>query len=339
MRDGLLRTRSETASVTFIIPVRNDANGLRRCLSSIRQQRPDAQILVADNGSIDGSPEVARAFGSLVLSLPNETVAVLRNRAAARATGEYLAFIDADIELADGWLNTALSSLADATVGAVGAEYCAPPNANWLQSLYDAMREHLPGLRDARWLPSGNMVVRRDAFRQVGGFEEGLRTCEDVAFCNALKTHGFRVLTDSRLKSAHYGDPSTLRLLFRGESWRARDNLRVSLRGISSWKDIPSIVIPIVWLSAAVIVVFGGLAAPWWPEMRWVASLGAVCLLCLSVPRAFRIWLRVPDRQRRVFPHACAVAVVYDSARAFALLVSVPHRRATVPAARSGDPV
>jgi glycosyltransferase involved in cell wall biosynthesis len=317
--------------VSFLVPVRNDAEGLRRCLTSIRSQRPDVQLIVADNGSVDASRDVARAFGATVVELPGHPVAVLRNRAAAAASGEFLGFVDADIQLPDGWLDSALQAFSDARVGAVGSEYVAPPRANWLQRLYDAMREHPRGQSETRWLPAGNLVVRRAAFNHVGGFDESLTTCEDVAFCNSLKKSGHRVIADARLRSAHFGDPSTLRALFRGELWRGRDNLRVSVQGISSWKDLPSIVIPIVWLAAAGVAIASIVAATTWqPTLGWLA-LGALALLAVqSMLRAIRIWLRIRREVPGMFGRACALAIVYDSARALALLISVPHRRAEV---------
>jgi glycosyltransferase involved in cell wall biosynthesis len=316
-------------TVSFIVPVRNDAERLRRCLASIRRQRPDAQLIVADNGSIDDSREVARSFDAVVLQLPGETVSVLRNRAAALATGEFLAFVDADIQLAPGWLGTALSSFSSDTVGAVGAEYSAPPDPNWLQVLYDGMREHPAGVTDARWLPAGNMVVRRSAFARVGGFEARLRTCEDVAFCASLKRSNYTVLTDARLRSPHFGDPATLVLLFRSEVWRARDNLRVSLRYIGCWRDLPSIVMPVLWLALAVgaagmliAAIASGSAIGLW------TLLALALLLALSSLRALIIWTRIRGRHPRMFAGALAVAVVYDAARALALVVAVPHRNA-----------
>ena len=48
------------------------------------------------------------------------------------------------------------------------------------------------------------------------------------------------------MRNVHFGDPATLWDLFRGELWRGRDNLRISLRGPLTWRGLPSVVIPIV---------------------------------------------------------------------------------------------
>ena len=84
-------------TLTFIVPVRNDAARLARCLAAItRTAGPLTDIVVVDNGSTDESAAVARRAGAQVLVVPDASVAALRNRGAATATGEVLAFVDAD---------------------------------------------------------------------------------------------------------------------------------------------------------------------------------------------------------------------------------------------------
>ena len=89
-------------TVSFVIPVRDDAARLKRCLASILRNEYPASLLelvVVDNGSRDGSDRVAREAGALLLSCPGASVSELRNRGAAAARGEVLAFVDADHEI------------------------------------------------------------------------------------------------------------------------------------------------------------------------------------------------------------------------------------------------
>ena len=326
------------ADLSFIVPVRNDAAGLRRCLESIRAQSRDAEILIADNGSVDGSPDVARGFGATVLDLPGLSVSALRNRAAARARGALLAFVDADMQIAPGWVDAALAGFSDSSVAAVGADYTAPPGATWVQRLYDGMRDHRPGVGDTRWLASGNMVVRRDAFERLRGFDETLSTCEDWDFCMRLHEQGLRLLSDGDLRSSHFGDPPTLVALFRGELWRGRDNLRVSLRRRPALRDVPGIVTPLLWLFAVAAFIAGvALAALIGPAAAmWLAAPLGVAML-LSSLRAVRIWRRVRATRAGTLAGAWLVALAYDAARALALIVPVPHRRAAVPMLVRGE--
>jgi GT2 family glycosyltransferase len=338
---------------SFIIPVRDDARRLARCLDTVRANLDQAsghqsgqlrghEIIVADNGSTDDSAAVAMAAGATVLSIPNQPVAIVRNRAAAIATGDVLAFIDADHALASGWLTAAADALSGDDVVAAGAAYDTPSDGTWVQRAYDAFRDHQPGQSDAGWLASGNLAVKRELFLGVGGFDESLETCEDVDLCKRLQLTGKRVLTDSRLASTHYGDPRTLNALFWGELWRGRDNLRVSLRPPLRARELPSIVIPILYLGLlllALLALIAGLAAAPFgaPSITGISvtvfAAALVGLLALSALRVSRMVGRMGSWRSDMVWRAFMVAATYDVARALALVVRVGHR-----ARRRSDP-
>ena len=116
--------------VSFVIPVRNDARRLARCLDSIRASLYPLElieIVVIDNGSTDDSTDTARQRQARVLSLPGKRLGALRNAGAAAARGEVLAFVDADHEIVPEWVGVAVEALADGSVGAIGAA-CRPPS-------------------------------------------------------------------------------------------------------------------------------------------------------------------------------------------------------------------
>jgi GT2 family glycosyltransferase len=314
---------------SFIVPVRNDARRLRRCLETIRDTSAHlrCEILVIDNGSTDGSDAVGREAGARVIVQPHDRVAVLRNSAAQIATGEFLAFVDADHELAPGWAAAALALLAgDDRIGAVGAQYHAPADGTWVQKMYDNFRHHDRGPRAVDWLPSGNLVVRRSAFDAVSGFDTALVTCEDVDLCQRLRAAGWTLVESDELRSVHLGDPATLRALFLGELWRGRDNLRVSLRQPFSLRSLPGTAFPVAMLAALIALAAGLLA---WPVMGWPLAAGAALLLLgLLAVRTISL-LRQAQRTQRgdgsLILDAVLVGGVYDVARACALVSSGSH--------------
>lgn len=319
-----------TPRISIVVPVRDDRERLLRCLASIRQSAsaPDAppvEIIVADNGSNDGSDRAAAAAGARVLRLAGEPVSVLRNRAAAAARAPLLAFIDADHEIDAGWMAAAPAAVAAAGVGAAGASYETPSDATWVQRVYGGLRRHVAAPCDVDWLPSGNLVVRRDAFERLRGFDARLDTCEDVDLCARLRAAGYRLVHDPRLRSVHHGDPATLGALFRGELWRGRDNLRVTLRRAASMRELPSVVIPILDL-VLLIVAAAGLAAV--SSTGWCVAAGALSGIgAMAVLRAGIIAGRLgPAMPPPAGARALAVAAVYDAARALALVARVSHR-------------
>jgi GT2 family glycosyltransferase len=316
--------------LSFVIPVRNDAVRLRRCLESILTDGYPSdrrEIVVVDNGSSDGSSGVARECGARVLELPGLSVAALRNRGAAAARGDFLAFVDADNELTKGWTQAAVEVLSSGTASAVGDLYHAPPEGTWVQTAYDAFRSHLDRAREAAWLGSGNLAVAANAFRDVGGFDTTLVTCEDVDLCQRLRSRGHSLLADPRLYSVHHGDPATLRRLFVGELWRGRDNLRVSLRGPLAWREVPSIAIPVVQLACLASVAGGGIWAIADRRGLVVAGAGVAVFLSLTGLRTVRMAMNARPRSWWRWAQFCCVALVYDLARATALVVRHGHHR------------
>jgi glycosyltransferase involved in cell wall biosynthesis len=321
---------TDTASLSFVIPVRNDAVRLGRCLASIRRNWPTGgafEVIVVDNGSADASPEVARKAGARVIVLPGLTVAELRNRGASEAPTDIVAFVDADHEIAPTWAVAALDAISGDRVGAAGALYRPPPVGTWVQRFYGVLRGTTAGRHDVAWLGSGNLAVRREAFDAIGGFDASLVACEDVDFCQRLRAAGWRVVGDERLESIHLGDPATLAALFRAERWRGRDNLRVSLRGPLSIRDLPSILIPIGDLLLLLAAATAGIASQFVRGGWTVAAESLAAIAVLSALRAVWIAARAGLRRPIDLVRAVLVAIVYDAGRALALLTSASHHR------------
>ncbi len=321
--------------VTFVIPVRDEEEKLRRCLSSIRANRYEGpvDIVVVDNGSQDDSAAVAREAGATVLVREAAPVAALRNAGATRGNGDVLAFVDADHIIDNSWIEAAVQMMVDPTVGAVGAPYLPPPEVNWVQRAYDRFRSHRRGGRDVEWLESGNLAVRRRLFWDLGGFDATLETCEDVDLCNRLRAQGYRIFCDERMRSVHYGDPSTLRALFFGELWRGRDNLRAALRSPVTVRSLPSVVIPMMNVVFLTAVVVGVVTAPWLSV--WPVLAGGFGFLLLAGLRAVRMTLTAERSALWELAPNLAVACTYDLARALALVSGVSHRRRRETAAAS----
>jgi len=262
-------------------------------------------------------------------------VSELRNRAATEASGSLLAFVDADHEIGPRWIASALDTLSDPIVGAVGALYTAPA-VSWVQRSYGALRGRTIGRTDVAWLGSGNLVVRRETFEAVGGFDASLEACEDVDFCQRVRAAGWRLIGDERLYSLHLGDPSTLAALFRAERWRGRDNLRVTLRGTVTARDLPSVLIPLVQIAAGLVVLGAVAAVPFLgTRVLLVALLAAVALVLPSALRAARMAAVAGWRRPMEVAQAAIVALTYDVARACALLIRASHHRQSAASARS----
>lgn len=94
--------------ISIVIPMFNEARHIGRTLLAAQKAafaaNVECELIVVDNGSSDDGPQIARQFGAQVLELPGLLIGALRNRGTAIASGEWLAFIDADIEMPEDWL-------------------------------------------------------------------------------------------------------------------------------------------------------------------------------------------------------------------------------------------
>ena len=224
--------------------------------------------------------------------------------------------------------------LSDPAVAATGCACDTDPDANWVQRQYDGLRSRSRRREEVNWLGSGNLAVKRSAFERVGGFNAALTACEDVDLCNRLRRAGYRIVADPALRSVHFGDPRTLRALFFGELWRGRDNLRVTFSGPRTLRHFRSALVPIADLG----VIAGGGAAmlvgyPPVALLLWSLALVPAAARATTVVRK-RIGKRASDfepgrkvvQASRTAIQALAVAVVFDLARALALLARGSHR-------------
>ena len=107
------------AKVSVIVPVYNCADFLPRCLESLQNQSfTDCQFVVVDDSSTDGSSDIINQYASTdsrftVITQPNGGVSAARNAGLAAATGEFIAFVDADDYVVPEYIETLLSAIED----------------------------------------------------------------------------------------------------------------------------------------------------------------------------------------------------------------------------------
>jgi GT2 family glycosyltransferase len=128
-------------------------------------------------------------------------------------------------------------------------------------------------------------LVRKAAFESVGGFDEGLVTCEDCELGYKLAPLG-RLILDPRTTAAHHGESRTLGELFLREAWRSRGNVRLAVRrpgNVSNWF---SMLAPLGLVAGFLIAILGWLAAAFAGGLRWpwaAASLAIALFVAAAV--------------------------------------------------------
>lgn len=164
--------------VSVIIPARNAERYIAEAVeSALHQTAPPAEIVVVDDGSRDRTGEIARSYGLPVVVISERVngSGPARNLAAARSTGEWLAFLDAD----DVWLPEKLSRQL-AKAGPDTMLVCTDRfNIGHLDGLPEVhgmlqpQREgdlFVPLLLDGNFITTSSVLIRREAFVEAGGF-------------------------------------------------------------------------------------------------------------------------------------------------------------------------
>jgi glycosyltransferase involved in cell wall biosynthesis len=271
--------------VSFVIPVLNAEQYLGRCLVAIRNQQyagGTSEVLIIDNGSTDRTHRIIRDLGFDFQLVPELNVSALRNRGAAIAKGLYVAFVDSDVELTPHWLQHGLAAFGDQRVVASGCFPDVPKDATWVQQTWDLHqrgRQSEAEPTPVSWLSSMNVIVRRDDFLAVSGFNESLETAEDVDLCYRLGQRG-TILYNPAMKAVHWGEASDLGRFWRKEVWRGLGNLSGVLSHGLRWDELPSLGYPLYVLCLVVLSGLGALFDLWHQQV----VLTPLCLFLLILP-------------------------------------------------------
>ena len=195
---------------SIIVPVRDGAAFLAESLPAIvAGAGEDAEVIVCDDGSRDGSASVAAAHGARVVHHKAPTgPAAARNRGARAARGKVLVFVDADVRVRADAIPLLRRELDDPAISAAFGSYDdAPPARSW-PSLYKNLAHHFVHQRSRReastfWAGCG--AVRRDAFLAAGGFDPAYRrpSVEDVELGYRLRAAGHRIRLVPEAQATH----------------------------------------------------------------------------------------------------------------------------------------
>ena len=229
--------------ISIVIPTLNEAAHLRRTLGAARRAAEhgglDCELIVPDNGSTDGSQALALSLGAKVVDCPGLTIGAMRNRGAAAASGDWLAFLDADMEVPLDWLTVWQDVHAGDRADVLGLVHEPPPQAPWYARAWlhrVAAERDRPRLQD--WLPTANLCMERQLFDSVGGFDERLRTCEDKDLSLRLSRAGARLLSLPTPTVLNWGFELSWREWLGKELWRQSSQAQLLRKANASLRTL-----------------------------------------------------------------------------------------------------
>jgi GT2 family glycosyltransferase len=199
---------------SIVIPVYNQVFYTRVCLSALEDQATDSEVIVVDNASSDSTSHVLAGWvgkGSgrhVIRNDENLGFACACNAGAAKATTEFLVFLNNDTFVLPGWLDNLLEPFADPTITVTGSRLLYPNghiqhagvafDEDGPRHIFVGLPGDMPAAlerRDYQAVTGASLAIRASEFHRLSGFDTAFHnTYEDVDLCLRVRHSGGRVV-------------------------------------------------------------------------------------------------------------------------------------------------
>jgi N-acetylglucosaminyl-diphospho-decaprenol L-rhamnosyltransferase len=186
--------------VTAVVVAFDSAHALPDCLGAL--QRAGAEIIVVDNGSRDGSPDIAEMLGACVIrNSRNQGYGRANNQGVRAAEGELVLIVNPDVTLEAGALSALIAAAGHYPEAALLAPRLVEPDGRVFYQPRSLLAPYLTNPKGPLVLPQGDccapflsgacLMVRRAPFLELGGFDENIFLFyEDDDLCRRLADAG-----------------------------------------------------------------------------------------------------------------------------------------------------
>ncbi|QEG40861.1 glycosyltransferase [Roseimaritima ulvae] len=324
-------------SIALVIPGRNCAATLDRCLQSVVPLRSLGyaaqlqEIVFVDDGSTDATAEIAARYSNVrVIAGRGVGAAAARNDGIATTDAKFIWCLDADCIAQPETLSQLLAGFDNGAVAAVGGSLGnANPHSLLAELIQDEIScRHSQMPSSVNFLASGNVVYRKTAFEAVGGFDESFRWAHDAELAYRFIAKGQQLRFCPQADVLHHHFTNWWSYLCKQAAY-AKNRMYLyqrypkTTRGddYSSWIDHIQPPLALVCLCSMPLL---GFSATW-----FVPAAILMILICLSAATTFKVYRQNPRLRAAAF-------IPFVAVRAFARAIGACCGICTVAASNRG---
>jgi glycosyltransferase involved in cell wall biosynthesis len=318
------QAKTASVSISVIIPALNEERMIGRCLESLTKldlARERFEVILVDNGSRDKTLEIAESFNDRmnvkILQVKGVRISALRNTGARAALGDIVAFLDADCLAPSDWLDRILTLAPADGAGVLGAHYLLPADSTWIGRTWHVYQE-APKAGEVSHIPAGDLIMRKEDFLRLGGFDETIQTNEDYELCERARAAGMKVRAFPEIGVVHLGTAQSLKVFFRKQAWHGTHVIKVFLRDPIRSHNRKAVFFAAYTFLVLVAVLAGAVWAGLW-HGPWLFPVISAAVLCLP-PTALSLRQVFASKKWLDFFPLFVLYLTYGVARAKALL-------------------
>ena len=261
------------SGLSIIVPAFNEEAYITHVVESINRSlsRINYEVIVVNNGSNDRTKEFLLNTDAEVIDIPRSTISAARNRGVDAASFNVVAFIDADVRITERWAAEICRTVNEIRGEFVitGARYVIPEIPSMLERCWF---EPLSS-RGLSYINGGNLIMSKETFCRIGGFDENLETGEDYEFCVRARGKGVRIAINVNFVAIHDGYPKNILDFCKREIWHGKGDFQNFKSFLNSRVSIAAVIFGICHL-----LLFGSiLVGDIFIASIMLATIAAIC--------------------------------------------------------------
>ncbi|MFB6133256.1 MAG: glycosyltransferase family 2 protein [Halanaeroarchaeum sp.] len=160
--------------LSVVVPTLNGRERLSAALDALGERAPDAEVIVVNGPSSDGTSGMVRAHSApdVLLELSERNINTARNAGIAAATGDVVTFVSHDSRISEAWTDVVAGAIADGADAVTGPVHRRVDGGHTTESL----ETRSIGSRTVRYFDGGNVAFTRATIEALDGFDQYLHT-------------------------------------------------------------------------------------------------------------------------------------------------------------------